>query len=1035
MVINKKVFVFLCLFAAFVPGKKLFSQFDPHPELDWFTIETEHFLVDYHTGTERTAQTIAKIAEEVYLPITSLYKYQPDEKVIFVINDVSDIANGATDYYGNRIEIYASSLDYDLRGTHNWLRNVITHEFTHAVQIQSAMKFSRDMPAIYLQWLNYEKERRPDVLYGYPNVIVSYPISGVGVPAWYAEGTAQYQRQQLAYDYWDANRDMILRSSIEDNDPLTWNEIGQFSSITSLKAEQIYNTGFGLVRYISETYGEDKLRTISGALSQVENLSMDQAFRSALNKDGDVVYNEFKAYMKKEYDRRLANVKSSVVKGAVIDTLGFANYYPHYSPDGNKIAYLSNQDYDYGTTALMLYDIASKKSEALTLPAGTNFSWSPDGKKIIFAKRNYPPNVYGASIYDLYTWDIASKKETRLTKDLRAYAPSFSRDGSSICFIINGDGSLNLHYADADGKNRKPLTAFHNGEQVFNPVFTPDGKKILFDYSFEESRKIAQIDIQSGDITYLLSEDGLDYRTPFLNTDGTKLYYSSNKTGIFNIYSMDMATKDIKQITNVIGGAFMPNIDNKGNLVYTEYTSRGFKIAQITSYSEVTPASLGAYISGDKVIQKFAAFDSLSSSSDINWMKLKHFDDKNVPKLPVKPYESQFTSLFFVPVLRIDNYTKDNNFLDAIKPGVYVFSSEAMNRYSIFGGASLNRKMERDIFMQFEYNNGIPFFKDFFVKNLGFTPSFNVDGYNVSRKSTGDLVAGIDTVQVGITYDLLSFDIGMSFKLFNDNHNFKAEYTYSKYLYDLDPFVLPQNGLSVRSSSQDYFKASNLAFYYRYGYTFPNRNMDINPTGRKVDIEYDYESSKINPELQVNDDGTTTTNFEQRHLHKLSAEYFEGFPIFNGHSISYKLKGATIFGPQVEDFYNFYASGLPGMKGYPFYSLGGGRMFTANVSYRFPLLQHIDKRISPLYLDKLYFSLYGDIGNAWDGNNTQLKDFKKDVGAELRLQAFSYYVFPTSIFLNAAYGLDQFTKRFRGADVTYGKELRLYFGILFGFDL
>ncbi|MBK9334911.1 MAG: hypothetical protein IPM96_21555 [Ignavibacteria bacterium] len=46
----------------------------------------------------------------------------------------------------------------------------------------------------------------------------------------------------------------------------------------------------------------------------------------------------------------------------------------------------------------------------------------------------------------------------------------------------------------------------------------------------------------------------------------------------------------------------------------------------------------------------------------------------------------------------------------------------------------------------------------------------------------------------------------------------------------------------------------------------------------------------------------------------------------------------------------------------------------------------------PLYLDKLYFSLCGDYGNAWNGSNTKLKDFKSDIGAQLRLQAFSFYV-------------------------------------------
>ena len=36
-----------------------------HPELEWRSIETEHFFVHYHSGTERTAHLVAKIAEDV----------------------------------------------------------------------------------------------------------------------------------------------------------------------------------------------------------------------------------------------------------------------------------------------------------------------------------------------------------------------------------------------------------------------------------------------------------------------------------------------------------------------------------------------------------------------------------------------------------------------------------------------------------------------------------------------------------------------------------------------------------------------------------------------------------------------------------------------------------------------------------------------------------------------------------------------------------------------------------------------------------
>jgi hypothetical protein len=168
--------LFKIILPLFLLPTYVFAQFQPNPELEWYTIETEHFYIHYHKGTERTANLVAKIAEEIYGPITSLYKYKPSDKTSWIINDESDISNGATDYYGNRIEIASASLDFDLRGTHNWLRNVITHEFAHVIQVPASMKFSSKIPSIYLQFLNYEKERRPDVLFGYPNVIVSYPI-------------------------------------------------------------------------------------------------------------------------------------------------------------------------------------------------------------------------------------------------------------------------------------------------------------------------------------------------------------------------------------------------------------------------------------------------------------------------------------------------------------------------------------------------------------------------------------------------------------------------------------------------------------------------------------------------------------------------------------------------------------------------------------------------------------------------------------------------------------------------------------------
>jgi hypothetical protein len=62
-------------------------------------------------------------------------------------------------------------------------------------------------------------------------------------------------------------------------------------------------------------------------------------------------------------------------------------------------------------------------------------------------------------------------------------------------------------------------------------------------------------------------------------------------------------------------------------------------------------------------------------------------------------------------------------------------------------------------------------------------------------------------------------------------------------------------------------------------------------------------------------------------------------------------------------------------------------------------------------------------------------DFKKGVGAELRFALTSFYMFPTSVFIDACYGFDSFNKIVRDETVTYGKEIRLYAGVLFDFNL
>ncbi|MFC2083835.1 biopolymer transporter Tol [Bacteroidota bacterium] len=1018
-------------FILFFLNSPIYSQFDNfEPEYNWYTIKGDHIFVHFHEEAERTARVVAKIADEIWEPITSLYQYEPD-KVHYVIKDIDDFSNGATFFFDNKIEIWASALDFDLRGTHNWLRNVISHEFTHMVQIQAALKLGRSVPAIYLQFLDYEDIRRPDILYGFPNFIVSYPIATFNVPAWFAEGTAQYMRKEFDYDNWDTHRDMILRCYALDNKLLTWNEMGVFSK-TSLGNESVYNSGFALTNYISQKYGEDKLRTITSSLSKLTNFTFDQAAQDVLGKDGQEIYNEWTEFLKSDYLARSKSVIENNISGIKIVKEGFGNFYPTYSQDNSKLFYISNKSEDYFIeSGIYQYDMNSGTDKLIVDGVRSTIGVIPGENRIIYAKLS-EKNPKWNKIHDLYVYDIDNETEKRLTFGIRANNPSVSHDGKNITFIYQKDGTTNLGIVDISGKNFKRLTFFENGEQVYNPKFAPDDSYIIFDYSYHHTRDIAKINVDGSNFEYLINTEN-DERNAIIDRNG-KVYYSSDETGIFNIFEIDLQTNKKQQITNVLGGAFMPGIDEKGNLFYAGYTSGGYKIFKIPLDEKNNVKESSKYIWKDNPPLGADLPNGDISNFDID--QLRNFNDNIIQDYEKNSYSGFFSRLTLIPFIRFDNYNIANSGLDKVKPGLYVVSSDYLNRYSMFGSIALNKRFERDAFLSFEYRNKLPL-----LYNLGLTPQLSLELYSVSRKTDVDLIfdsldVESSTVTTDVTYNLFEVDLAAKHKVFGSGNDLEFRFVYSQYTATLGSFTLPYDQTLIPTSDDKYFVGRNFQFKYTHKRLKAYRDSDINPLGREIELQYNYEFNKYNNEGEYKiEDGLLLPVYNYFNFHRLELKWKEYISLFKGHTINTQVRLGTILGPAVPDFFDFYLGGLIGMKSYPFYAISGNELGWLSISYRFPLLKNLDTRIGNLYIDKIFFSVYGDIGNAWTGDFPEFNDFKKGVGAEIRIKMNSFYLFPTSFFINTAYSFDRFNRVIRGKEVSYGKEWQIYGGILFDFNL
>ncbi|MBI5647164.1 MAG: PD40 domain-containing protein [Ignavibacteriae bacterium] len=1021
------IFVILALLAPTVAQ----GQPDEYsaPEKDWFTIEAKHFRVVYHEGSERTARAAAKVADEIYGPITSLYGHEPDERVSLIIKDISDYSNGAAYFFNNKIEIWASPLDFELRGTHNWLRNVLAHEFTHIVQMQAAMKWGRRLPALTLQWFGYEKERRSDVLYGYPNVLISYPLPGIIVPPWMAEGTAQYMRHQFGYEHWDSHRDMILRSYVLSDSMLSWPEMGAFGK-TSLGNESVYNAGYNLTRYIARKYGEKAVVDITRAMGKTFVFTIDAAIKKAIGIDGADLYREWATDLRADYARRIAPVLARRAEGEIIAATGFGNFHPAYSPDGKKIAYVSNKTSDYfGQSAVYLYDVEKGSEELLVAGVRSALTWSPDGARIVYSKYN-PPSVYGHLYYDVYEYTLATKEEKRITEGKRAFNPALSPDGTRLAYVAAKDGSVNLWIADADGGNARQATTFTDGEQVFTPAWAPDGSHLVFGYSARAQRGVARVNSDGSGFALLVDGGESDARDPKYSADGRHLIYASDRTGIFNIYRRELASGRDEQLTNVVGGAFMPAVDARGNVAYAAYTASGYKLALLRVPAPLALASNDYIAAGE-----FAPAIASADQDAWEWNRLSAYNDRGLPAPAAKPYKTIFQSMMLFPVLRFDTYNPDNTGLALLKPGLMFYSSDILGRLEMLGSGAINIKGERDLFASFTYKDRLPL-----LASLGVFPAVSLDVVNVTRKTSSSIQLPIDTVGVDVSFNLLEFGVRVQHNLFSSHTQLDLGYRHSRYTSTVGSFRNPDTDGLVPARDNLYLIGNDLSAAVRHHAMEPTRDGEINPVGLRLGLYYDFEFNRFNPNGDFDYDASTGmivpryTNFDFHRLETVLslAARLPGWQ----HTLAVRLRAGSILGAPVDDFFNFYAGGITGMQGYSYYALGGNEVYHANVTYRFPIIASMDFRLGHLLFDKLYGGLFFDAGDAVaDPSQFTAGTMKTDAGFELRLETYSFSMYPTRIFFSGAYGLTDFTRTFNFRDVRYGREWRWYVGVLFGFDL
>lgn len=186
--------------------------------------------------------------------------------------------------------------------------------------------------------------------------------------------------------------------------------------------------------------------------------------------------------------------------------------------------------------------------------AETNPVFSPDGRQIAFSRFN-------GGDFDIYVSAASGGEAKRLTfQNEDDFAVAWTPDGQAIVFESTRDeeGVTRLHKVKADGSGA--LAESLPLPQAFQGSYSPDGKQIAYNprgifgewryYRGGSTAPVWIADLQSGAIEKLPNENFNDRFPMWL---GDKIYTVSDRTGVFNLFSIDRKTKQTKQLTTFDG--------------------------------------------------------------------------------------------------------------------------------------------------------------------------------------------------------------------------------------------------------------------------------------------------------------------------------------------------------------------------------------------------------------------------------------------------------------------------------------------------